>query len=89
MQYFQQNKNVSINLSLFPTVLFHRAISLSGTAFSPHAIIRDPYENTKKLAQKLSCKTTTSNSLISCLKTLPANKITEVIPSLYVSIFKI
>ncbi|RXG55568.1 Venom carboxylesterase-6 [Armadillidium vulgare] len=64
-------------------VLFHRAISLSGTAYSPHAIIRDPNENTKKLAQKLSCKTTTSNSLISCLKTLPANKITEVIPSLY------
>ncbi|KAB7505284.1 Para-nitrobenzyl esterase, partial [Armadillidium nasatum] len=74
---------ITINHRLGPFVLFHRAISLSGTAYSPHAIIRDPYENTKKLAQKLSCKTTTSNSLISCLKTLPPNKIAEVIPSLY------
>ncbi|MCL4119514.1 UNVERIFIED_CONTAM: hypothetical protein GTU68_028019 [Idotea baltica] len=64
-------------------VLFHRAISQSGTAYSPHAIVRSPIESTKKLAAKMKCKMENVNSFISCLQIASPKKIAETLPTLY------
>ncbi|XP_027207538.2 juvenile hormone esterase [Penaeus vannamei] len=64
--------------------LLHRAISHSGTAYSPHAISRDARAQALKLGLRLGCPTTASSAeLITCLKTIPAEKIVDQIPMLH------
>ncbi|KAK7081277.1 Carboxylesterase 5A [Halocaridina rubra] len=63
--------------------LLNRAISHSGTAYSPHAISRDAKFQALRLAQLLGCPIDNSKELLSCLRATSANKIAEIIPALY------
>ncbi|XP_053633789.2 esterase E4-like [Cherax quadricarinatus] len=63
--------------------LFQRVISQSGTAYSPHAIVRNPRTQALKLGFQLGCPTLTSHLLLRCLRSLPATKIVEQMPSMF------
>ncbi|XP_042882970.1 venom carboxylesterase-6-like [Penaeus japonicus] len=63
--------------------LLQRAISHSGTAYSPHAISRDAREQALKLGLRLGCPTATSAELIACLRSIPSEKIVDQIPTLH------
>ncbi|XP_076032513.1 juvenile hormone esterase-like [Oratosquilla oratoria] len=63
--------------------LLHRAISQSGTAYSPHAIIHEPKNWAIKLAFGLGCPTAETKDLLTCLRQISAEKIAERIPTLF------
>ncbi|XP_050687702.1 juvenile hormone esterase-like isoform X2 [Eriocheir sinensis] len=63
--------------------LIKYAISQSGTAYSPHAIVRKPLAVALKLGLNVGCTTTDSKDLVSCLRSLPAETINNQIPSLF------
>lgn len=56
--------------------MFHRAISISGSAFDPWALIYDVPEKTKKLAALVGCPTY-SKIMVECLRQRPANVIVQ------------
>ncbi|XP_066954455.1 esterase-6-like [Macrobrachium rosenbergii] len=63
--------------------LLHKAISHSGTAYSPHAISKDAKVQALKLSKIVGCPTATSKELMSCLRMTSPDKIVEAVPSLY------
>ncbi|XP_045603230.2 esterase E4 [Procambarus clarkii] len=71
--------------SIYPdnSALIHKAISQSGTAYSPHALVRDALTQALKLGLALGCPTLTSALLLPCLRAIPASKIIEQMPSMY------
>ncbi|XP_035704166.1 venom carboxylesterase-6 isoform X2 [Folsomia candida] len=58
--------------------LFHRAISMSGTAISPWALIENPHLQAMEFANDLDCPTDNITMMVACLKSLDANRITRV-----------
>ncbi|CAL4177904.1 unnamed protein product [Meganyctiphanes norvegica] len=67
-------------------VLLHRAISQSGTAYSPQAILRSPApkKNALMLAHHAGCPASEStHEMINCLRTISGEKLLEQIPKLY------
>lgn len=65
--------------------LFHRAISMSGTALSPWAFTRSPRRMAKKLGTFLNCPTTDMTGLFECLQGKDARVIADKTKDLYVS----
>ncbi|KAK3864013.1 hypothetical protein Pcinc_030274 [Petrolisthes cinctipes] len=64
--------------------LMHRAISHSGTAYSPHAIVRNPKTHAVRLGVQVGCGTPgDTKALMACLRSLPAFTINDNIPALY------
>ncbi|KAG7176035.1 juvenile hormone esterase-like [Homarus americanus] len=72
--------------SIYPDdlCLFHKAISQSGTAYSPHAIVRNARSQALKFGLMLGCPTATSQDLMRCLRSIPGSKIVDQMPSMYV-----
>ncbi|MPC25413.1 Esterase S [Portunus trituberculatus] len=64
--------------------LIQGAISQSGTAYSPQAIVRKPRGFAFKLGLHLGCTTPSSKDLLSCLRSISADTINKQIPSLFV-----
>lgn len=71
-------------LSETTTGLFHRAISQSGTALAPWAVVPDPKAYAVKLATHLKCPTTaadplaiTSEEILTCLKALSVEELNK------------
>lgn len=64
-----------------------RAISHSGTAYSPHAIVRNPKTQALRLGVQVGCATSDTKALMACLRSLPATTINDNIPALYVSVY--
>lgn len=57
--------------------LFHRAISMSGTAISPWGFIDTPASQAKEFSADLNCPTDNTTEMVRCLKSLDANVITR------------
>lgn len=55
--------------------LFSRAISQSGTALSPWALVKNPRGQAFDLGKKLGCPVDSSKMMVECLKDLPAEDI--------------
>lgn len=55
--------------------LFHRAISMSGTAFCPWVFAEKSAGKTKTLASSVQCPTENSKLLLECLQTKPAKDV--------------
>ncbi|XP_071517860.1 esterase E4-like [Panulirus ornatus] len=72
--------------STFPDnfALMQRVISQSGTAYSPHAIVRNARVQALKLGFQLGCPTTSSRELVDCLRSVSGDKIVDQIPAMYV-----
>ena len=67
------------------SVILHRFISHSGTAYSPHAIIRDPNSKAKQLAVKVGCPIEIEIEMMFCLRKTSSQTIINAIPSMFVS----
>ncbi|XP_045137548.1 juvenile hormone esterase-like [Portunus trituberculatus] len=65
------------------SALIQGAISQSGTAYSPQAIVRKPRGFAFKLGLHLGCTTPSSKDLLSCLRSISADTINKQIPSLF------
>eukprot|EP00096_Caligus_rogercresseyi_P009551 TRINITY_DN3254_c0_g1_i1.p1 TRINITY_DN3254_c0_g1~~TRINITY_DN3254_c0_g1_i1.p1 ORF type:complete len:648 (+),score=149.39 TRINITY_DN3254_c0_g1_i1:255-2198(+) len=65
--------------------LFHRAVSLSGTALSWWASLKRPYERAKKLAKLLDCpkKLDTTKEMVECLRGKEMEKMMNSHPNFY------
>jgi hypothetical protein len=48
--------------------LFHRAISMAGTAISPWARCRDPLRMAQNQAKLVNCSITNTSTLVACLR---------------------
>ncbi|CAH1997709.1 unnamed protein product [Acanthoscelides obtectus] len=57
--------------------LFHRGISLSGSALNPWTIRLNPLENAKRLAKSVGCDMDDTKKMVMCLKTRPASQLVE------------
>lgn len=57
--------------------LFHKGISLSGTALCPWTFQEEPLQKAKQLSSSVGCPTNNNKDMISCLKTRPARQIAE------------
>jgi carboxylesterase type B len=55
--------------------LFHQAISQSGTALNPWALMKTPIAQAQRLGRQLSCPIDSSRALTNCLKTRSARSI--------------
>ena len=58
---------------LFGAGLFRYAISESGTALAPWALYKNAKVEAETLAQMVGCPTDSSESLLSCLRTVDAD----------------
>ena len=66
--------------------LFHRVISMEGTAVHPWARSPDPLGQAQKQALAVECPTQPSSSLVACLRETDAVKLTKSIYDLFVSL---
>nr|XP_054751601.1 carboxylesterase 5A-like [Lytechinus pictus] len=57
---------------------FHRAVSQSGVAHSPIMTSKNPLHVAQRLAQKLSCPTSTTKEMVECLRGKSADDILKV-----------
>ncbi|VEN35022.1 unnamed protein product, partial [Callosobruchus maculatus] len=62
-------------LSSYSKGLFHRGMSMSGSALNPWALRLNPLENAKRLAESLGCETDDTKQMVGCLKSRPASQI--------------
>ncbi|KAF0311475.1 Esterase FE4 [Amphibalanus amphitrite] len=64
-------------LQLSPTAknLFERAISQSGTALCPGALVPESVESTTELAERLACPTAPSSAMVACLRDVSEEEI--------------
>lgn len=73
---------VSVNLHMLSKLsngLFHRAISQSGTALSPWAVVKK--DKTEKITKMLNkCKLEDTKEIVACLRSLDALQIARVQP---------
>jgi carboxylesterase type B len=73
---------VSVNLHMLSEMskgLFHRAVSQSGTALAPWAIVKE--EKTSRIKKMLKkCKLESTTEVVACLKTLNASDIARIQP---------
>nr|CAI5867177.1 unnamed protein product [Callosobruchus analis] len=64
-------------LSTYSRDLFHRGMSISGTALNPWALRLNPQKIAKRLAKSVGCETGDTKKMVKCLKTRPAHQIVE------------
>lgn len=64
-------------LTPFSDGLFHRGISHSGVATNVWAVIDDPMDNTKRLANLVGCPVNGSEILVSCIKSRSTQQLLE------------
>lgn len=64
-------------LSPMSAGLFQNGISMSGVSMNPWVLEKNPMQNTMNLAKSLNCSTSSSKTMILCLKRLPASEIVE------------
>ncbi|CAH1997706.1 unnamed protein product [Acanthoscelides obtectus] len=62
-------------LSSYSKGLFHRGMSLSGSALSHWAVRLGPLKKAQKLATLLGCETENTKVMVKCLKSRPASQI--------------
>ncbi|KAF5306930.1 hypothetical protein FQA39_LY00160 [Lamprigera yunnana] len=61
--------------------LFHRAVSMSDTIFAQWPIESHQLYLAQKQARLVGCPDDTSENIVTCLKTIPANKLGDTLPS--------
>ena len=64
--------------------MLHRAISHSGTSYSPHAFVKHGAAQALKLAANIGCNSESLKALMACLRQAPASSIVNAIPSMHV-----
>ena len=67
--------------------LFHRGMSLSGTALLPPARQKAAREKAQKIGAELGCTTFSSRELIECLRRRPARRIVQFVDKFHVIYF--
>ncbi|CAH1997714.1 unnamed protein product [Acanthoscelides obtectus] len=55
--------------------LFHRGISLSGSALNPWTIRLNPLKNARRLAKSVGCEMDDTKKMVMCLKSRPASQL--------------
>ncbi|KAJ4448842.1 hypothetical protein ANN_00233 [Periplaneta americana] len=68
--------------------LFHRAMSLEGTAINPWARSHNPLKQAQKQARVLGCPTDNTTCLVQCLKEVDAVELAEAIKPMFVKVFE-
>ncbi|CAG0889381.1 unnamed protein product [Cyprideis torosa] len=63
--------------------LFHAAIPQSGSVFMPWAMEESSLEHAKELAGAVGCPTSSTDSLVECLRGKPADELIHQMPKLY------
>jgi carboxylesterase type B len=61
--------------------LFHRAISMAGTALSPWASCPDPLGMAQEQARLVNCSTANTSTLVACLRDIDPEKLVKTYPS--------
>ncbi|XP_026327679.1 venom carboxylesterase-6-like [Hyposmocoma kahamanoa] len=62
---------------------FHRAMSLSGSAFLPWSFASTPAKYAKKLAMRVGCPTANSEEMVKCLRTVDGNALINVTTTMF------
>eukprot|EP00090_Calanus_glacialis_P030307 TRINITY_DN4885_c0_g1_i1.p1 TRINITY_DN4885_c0_g1~~TRINITY_DN4885_c0_g1_i1.p1 ORF type:complete len:639 (+),score=148.83 TRINITY_DN4885_c0_g1_i1:104-2020(+) len=82
----QQAGGASVHYHLLSPLtrgLFHKAVSMSGTALCWWASLKRPYEKAKKLAKLVECPEDDKEKLVECLKEQPMEKLMNTHPNFY------
>jgi hypothetical protein len=81
LQYNILPSHVFLKKSHFFAGLFHRAISMAGTALSPWASCPDPLGMAQEQAKLVNCSTANTSTVVACLRNIDPVRLVKTYPS--------